>query len=131
MAILNGKNGTLYVAAAEATPLSHWRLVTRVRRRSYAANDTGGWKRRIAGPRDCAGRFELKASDDRHCPVAEGDAVALRLHVDRTGENYYDVPALVTRIAVEVDIGTRKIVSYHVRFAGNGPVVKHGVLANS
>ena len=67
--------------------------------------------------------------DGGHCPVAEGDAVTLDLHVDRTGDNYYSAAAIIDKIEVEVDIAAGKIVAYAVEFSGDGAVVPHGILS--
>ena len=107
---------------------SDWKLTTTSHNPEYAANDTGGWKQRVPGVQDCAGRFQVKATDDRHCPVNEGDAVALQLHVDATGDNYYDVPAIIEKIVVDVNISKGEIIAYLIDFAGSGPLVKYGVV---
>jgi hypothetical protein len=127
MAVLSGKNGTLYLNGSEITPVVNWKLTAQSSNPEYAANDTGGWKKRVAGVRDASGSLEIKASDDRHCPIEEGDAPLLALHLDRSGSNYYQVPAIVDKISVQVDIQKGEIVAYLVDFSGNGPLVRHGM----
>ncbi|MBA7474158.1 hypothetical protein ES707_09506 [subsurface metagenome] len=127
MAILSGKNGTLFISTSEITPVSNWRL----RITNYAANDTGGWKKRAAGVRDSSGSFEVKVDDAGNCPVEEGDAITLKLHVDDNGSNYYQVPAVIDRVEVEVDINEGRIVAYVLEFSGNGAVAANGVLAKA
>jgi hypothetical protein len=129
MAVLSGKNGTLFLGAAEVTPVVNWKLVTTSNNPDYAANDTGGWKKRAAGIRDASGSLEIKASDDRHCPVEEGDAPTLKLHLDGSGNNYYEVPAIIDKISVDVDINRGEIVAYVVDFSGNGAITRYGVVA--
>ncbi len=131
MAVLSGKSGTLYIGAGEITPVSNWKLVTTSANPEYAANDTGGWKQRAAGVCDAAGSFEVKASDNLNCPVAEGDTPTLELHLDASGENYYEVPAIIDKMSVDVDINRGEIVAYAIEFSGNGPIVRHGVTATS
>ena len=131
MAVLSGKDGTLYIGAAEITPVSNWRLSITSNNPDYAANDTGGWKKRAAGVRDCSGSFDVKVDDSGNCPVAEGDAATLKLHVDDTGSNYYEVPAIVDRIEVDVDINEGRIVSYAVDFSGNGAITPNGAVAKA
>jgi hypothetical protein len=127
MAVLSGKNGTLFLGGSEITPVSNWKLVATSNNPDYAANDTGGWKKRVAGVRDASGSFEIKAADNQHCPVEEGDAPTLNLHLDNTGNNYYEVPAIIDKISVDVNISKGEIVAYVVDFSGNGPVVRYGV----
>jgi hypothetical protein len=83
----------------------------------------------VAGVKDSAGRFEIQASDSAAVPVEEGDAVTLQLHVDGSGANYYEAPAIVETIRAEVDISEGTTVAHVVTFRGNGPITPHGVLA--
>jgi len=129
MAVLSGKNGTLYLGTSEVTPVSNWRLVSTSTNPDYAANDTGGWKKRAAGVRDAAGSFEVKVTDNQNCPVEEGDMPTLKLHLDQTGNNYYEVPAVIDKISVDVDINRGEIVAYAIDFSGNGPIVRHGIVS--
>ncbi|MGA2063800.1 MAG: hypothetical protein ABSG86_02475 [Thermoguttaceae bacterium] len=129
MAVLSGKNGTLFLGATEITPVVNWKLVTSSYNPDYAANDTGGWKQRAAGVRDASGSLEIKACDDRNCPVEEGDAITLNLHLDNSGDNYYDVPAIIDKLSVDVDINRGEIVAYVVEFSGNGAIQRYGIAA--
>jgi len=129
MAVISGKNGTLYVGANEITPVSNWKLAVTGSQRDYAANDTGGWRRRVAGAKDCCGSMEISVAEGGHCPVETGDAVTLKLHVDDTGNNYYHVEALIGRIGAETNIKNGEVVVQRIDFAGNGGVTPHGVLA--
>lgn len=129
MAVLSGKNGTLYVGPDEITPVSSWKLKITGSHRDYTANDTGGWKQRAAGAKDCSGSFEVSVTEGGNCPVAEGDSAALKLHVDGTGDNYYEVAAIIDRIGVKTNISGGKVVALKIDFSGNGTVTPHGVLA--
>ncbi len=129
MSFLSGKDGTLYLGDEELTPVTRWRLERRCAARSYVANDTGGARRRLPGARDASGTVEIVATDSGHAPVEEGDEVLLKLHLDRSGSNYLDVPAVIDRVRMEVEISEGRIVGFTVEFSGNGPVVAHGVLA--
>ncbi|OHB83804.1 MAG: hypothetical protein A2V98_19895 [Planctomycetes bacterium RBG_16_64_12] len=60
--------------------------------------------------------------------MEEGDAVTLELHVDDSGANYYEVPAMIETIRAEVDISEGKTIAYVVTFSGNGPLTAYGVL---
>ncbi|MGA2619839.1 MAG: hypothetical protein ABSF26_19675 [Thermoguttaceae bacterium] len=127
MAVLSGKDGTLYLGTSEITPVSDWKLVATSNNPDYAANDTGGWKKRAAGVRDASGSFEIKATDTQQCPIEEGQTATLNLHLDASGDNYYEVPAIIDKISVEVDINKGQIIAYVLDFSGNGAVVRHGV----
>ena len=129
MAVLSGKKGTLYVGASEVTPVSNWKLTITGSHREYIANDTGGWKKRAAGAKDCRGSFEVKVTENGNAPVEQGDPVTLKLHVDDTGSNYYQLEASVDRIGVETDISGGETVALSVAFSGNGTVTPYGILA--
>jgi hypothetical protein len=128
MSVISGKDGTLKLGDTEVTRVTHWKIEKTSGGKAYTANDTGGATKRVAGVKDSCGRFEIKASDSAAVPVEEGDAVALELHVDDSGANYYQVPAIVDAIRAEVDISEGKTVAHIVTFSGNGPIVPHGIL---
>lgn len=128
MTILSGKDGTLYIGQEEMAQITRWRLVKTCTAKAYTANDTGGWRRRVYGVCDCHGQFELKIADDRRVAVYESVLIRLRLHVDDSQKNYYEVPARIDSVRITVDIGEGKPIPYLVTFSGNGPVISHGVL---
>jgi hypothetical protein len=128
MPVLTGKDGTLRLGGTEVLQLVSWQIEKTAATKAYAANDTRGARGRVAGVKDCAGRLEIKATDSRKVPLAEGDTVALALHADGSGQNYYGLSAIIDAVRVEVDISEGKPVSYLIRFSGNGPITAHGVL---
>ena len=131
MSILCGSHGTLRIGSNELTPLLRWKLTLIGRNLEYLTNHGGAWTQRAAGTKDCAGSFALHAAADGHCPVDVGEAVTLELHADDSGENYYQVPAIVDRIAVEAEIGEGRPLAYAVDFSGNGRFTAHGALAST
>jgi hypothetical protein len=128
MPVLTGKDGTLRLGGTEVLQLVSWQIEKTAATKAYAANDTRGARGRVAGVKDCAGRLEIKATDSRKVPLAEGDTVALALHADGSGQNYYGLSAIIDAVRVEVDISEGKPVAYLIRFSGNGPITAHGVL---
>ncbi len=131
MSILSGKDGTLYLGENEVAAVTNWRLARVSLTKPYVANDTGGARRRLPGARDSSGSFAVQADDSGNAPVEEGDAVTLALHVDGSGDNYYEVPAVIDRVRVEVDISEGRIVGHLVDFSGDGPITAHGILAKT
>lgn len=131
MAVLSGKNGTLYVGSKQITPVLHWKLEITGNHRDYVANDTGGWRKRAAGAKDCRGSFQVSVTENGNCPVEEAQPATLKLHVDDTGNNYYDVEVIIGRIGVETSISDGKAVVLGIEFSGHGSVTPHGVLATS
>ena len=128
MSFISGKDGTLKLGDAEVTQVTNWRIEKTRDNKAYTANDTGAARKRVPGASDCSGRFEIKATASGHVPVEEGDTVMLELHVDDSGENYYEVPAIVDVIRADVDISEGKTVAHLVAFSGNGPIIAHGIL---
>jgi len=128
MSVISGKKGTLLVGGAEVTRLTNWTVEKTSRNKAYTANDTGGARKRVAGAKDCAGRFEVKAAPAQNAPVEEGDAVTLRLHVDDSGHNYYEVPAVIDTVRTSVDVNKGNIVAYKIAFSGDGPLSAYGIL---
>ena len=128
MPVLSGKNGTLRLGGAEVLRVTFWQIEKTAANRAYAANDTGGAKRRVSGVKDCFGRLEIKATDTAKVPLSEGDLVALALHADDSGQNYYGLSAVVDSLRVEVDISEGKPIAYGIRFSADGPVAAHGIL---
>ncbi|MHC4406023.1 MAG: hypothetical protein ACYTG0_40820 [Planctomycetota bacterium] len=128
MSVLSGKDGTLHLDGAEVTPVTNWRIEKISRNKAYTANDTGGAAKRVAGVKDCSGRFEIKVTDSAGVAVEEGDTPTLELHVDGSGANYYEVPAVVDRIRADVDVSNGTVIGYVIHFSGNGPVTNHGIL---
>ena len=72
--IYSGKNGWVRIGGARANA-TRWVLERTRSGRSYTANDTGRWPRRLGGARTSAGRLELKLDDAGHAPLHEGDEV--------------------------------------------------------
>ncbi len=129
MSLLTGKDGTLRLGGAEVLHLANWQIEKTAATKTYTANDTGGARARLASAKDSSGRLEIKATDSGHLPLAEGDVVALALHADGSGQNYYALSAVINSVRVEVDIANAKPVAYIIHFSGNGPIAAHGVLS--
>jgi hypothetical protein len=45
--------------------------------------------------------------------------------------NYCGLSAVIEKIAIEVDIAHGEPIGYLVEFSGNGPVLRHGILAKT
>jgi len=128
MPILSGNDGTVRLAGGELLRVTDWQIEKTSANKSYTANDTGGARKRVPGAKDCCGRLEIKADDASPMPLCEGECVALELHADGSGENYYELAAVVDAIRLAVDVGRGTPIAYLVGFSGNGPITAHGVL---
>ena len=131
MPFISGKDGTLYASDIEVTQLTRWRIEKTVGQKAYTANDTGGARKRVVGVQDCTGQFKIQLTESGNVPVEEGDAVTLELHVDDSGNNYYEVPAVIDRVHAETDVSEGKTVAQSIDFSGNGPITAYGILAKN
>lgn len=131
MAILSGKDGTVYAGGTPLAPISSWRLALKCETHAYAANDSGGALRRVAGAADCEGTLHIALAEGVPCPLAPAQSVDLELHVDKTGTNYYQTPAVIERVELVVELGTGRPLAYEATFSGNGPLVAHGILQST
>lgn len=129
MAAVSGKSGTLKLGAATVAPIAQWKLELTSRHKAYAANDTGGAVKRLAGVDDASGSFQCQVSDSGNCPVRRGQQATAQFHLDASGANYYEVPIIIDRIGVTCDITGGAILAFAVDFSGNGPVSAHGIAA--
>ncbi|HOM17221.1 MAG TPA: hypothetical protein PLQ00_07830 [Thermoguttaceae bacterium] len=131
MGVLSGKDGSVWIGGQPAAVVLWWELVKRSACKAYVANDTGGWRRRVPGAKDASGRLELKLRADGAAPVEEGQEATLRLHLDGTGKNYYELPAIIERISARVDIAGGEVIGWVVDFVGAGPAVGHGIVGQT
>ncbi len=128
MTVIAGKDGTLFLTDVETTPVTNWKISKVSDNKDYHANDTGGSRKRVAGVKDSSGSFEVKADDEGNVPVIEGATVTAQLHVDDSTLNYYEVPMIIDKIDVDVDIDAGEIVAYVVDWSGNGAITPNGIL---
>lgn len=124
LGVLSGKDGSVWVDGKRLALVLWWEWTQRVFHKAYATNDTGGVWGRLPGAHDCHGRMELKTPQDGSLPVQEGQRVTVQLHVDATGQHYYEVPVLIERISRRVDIATGQILGCVVDFVGTGPAAE-------
>jgi len=129
MSVLSGKHGTLNLAGSTVAPITNWKIELVCQAKDYVANDTHGVKRRLAGPEDCRGSFDCRLTEQGRCPVRRGQELVAQFHVDRSGENYYEVPIFIDEIGVDCDINQGGVRAFAVRYSGSGLLVAHGVLA--
>jgi hypothetical protein len=117
MAVISGKSGTLSYGGSEEAEVLNWSLTTTSANDAYHSNDSGGWKKRVAGVKDSSGSFEM-----RDLPtMSEGDSAEAILY---TNQDIYTVTIIIDSINVNVDINDGTAVNWTVNFSGNGAVVK-------
>jgi len=113
MAVISGKEGTLELNDAEETPVTNIRVSITSANDAYAANDTAGWKKRVAGTKDSTGSFSMKDKPS----VEEGDKRTLKVY---TNQDVWTQPIIIDSIDPEIDINDGTTTGFEVSFSGDG-----------
>lgn len=121
MTVISGKSGTASVDGQEITPVTAWTLTISPNHDVYGANDTEGWKKRVAGTFDTNGSFNMKDIPSFFGAYVAGDtSVDLVLYTD---QDIFTQTVVIEDIAVNLDLLNGTIVDYTIPFSGNGPLV--------
>jgi len=120
MATISGKDGKVLIGAVALADITRWTFNATSANPAYASSSTAGYRRRVAGIKEGAGRiaFKLDPADPISDDLNEGDAVTLLLYVDAT--HFYTVPALVDALELEVDISSGDVLGGTASFSTNG-----------
>jgi len=129
MAVISGKEGTLYLGGTQVTPVRNWTVDEDGNLKEYAANDTDGWVRQVAGVFKASGTFLVAADDECHCPVSKGSSYVAQFHFDGTVGNYYNGRIAIASIGVDDDINDGEIVNYAITWRSDGPMTEVGMPA--
>jgi hypothetical protein len=115
---ISGKNGFVKVGDDTVAEVTKWSFVKQAASSRYASSSTGGFKRSVAGVKSGSGQIEFKFDMAADSPLVEGAAVTLLLYLDAS--HFYSVPAIVTRIEVEVDIDSGDVIGGAAHFDTDG-----------
>jgi len=126
---MSGKNGTAYKTSPtgdEIAEVTGWNFEPVTNVPKYASNMTNTHKVGVPAVDDFTGSITTKLDADgfRH-----GDIVTLYLHVDDTGENYIEAPAVIASHPVPCDINDGEIVEVEYSFEPRGRPTYHGILS--
>ena len=98
-------------ASTEIIEVGKWTFTPSTTVHKYNANTTGGHKRGVPGVKDSKCTIELKFASDVGPQVAPGDEMSLRLDVDDSGSNYFEINhAVIAGSPIECDIDDGGIV---------------------
>ena len=134
----SGKAGTAKAGTADSTAatiiteVTKWTLDPTVNVPSYNANTTFGHKRKVPGVRDSKGTIEVKVDGTNGTQFEPGAEVSLRLELDDSGSNYFDIGhAVIAGGPLEVDINDGEVVGITYAFeasdlTGAGIVASYG-----
>jgi hypothetical protein len=106
------------IGDATVAEVTKWSFIKQAASSRYASSSTGGFKRSIAGVKSGNGQIEFKFDMAADSPLAEGAAVTLLLYLDVT--HFYSVPAIITRVEVEVNIDTGDVIAGAANFDTDG-----------
>lgn len=115
MAVLSGKDGSVYIDGTVEAPVTDWTMETTSANDAYAANDTDGWKKRKGGVKDSSGSFNMKDLPS----MLEGAEVEF---VGYTNQDIVTQNVIIDRIRRVCDMNDGTIISWAVEFSGNGAV---------
>jgi hypothetical protein len=124
MSTISGKDGKVLIGAAALADITRWTFNATSVNPAYASSSTAGFRRRVAGIKEGAGRiaFKLDPADPISDSLNEGDQVTLLLHLDAT--HFYTVPAIVDALELEVDISSGDVLGGTANFSSNGAWTK-------
>jgi hypothetical protein len=115
---ISGKSGFVKIGDDPIAEVTKWSFTKQANSSRYASSSSGGFKRSVAGVKSGSGEIEFKFDMSAASPLVEGAAVTLLLYLDAS--HFYSVPAIVTRIEVEVDIDTGDVISGSAHFDTDG-----------
>lgn len=95
----------------------------------YASNKTGGYKKAVPGVFDGKGTVEIKLDETTGMDFLVGATPTLFLHVNASGNDYYEVPAAISGAPIECDIDGGEVISVTYNFETNGAWTANGILA--
>lgn len=124
MPALSGKDGNVKIGGfggTDVADITNWKWDRTSNNPAYASSDSGGFKKRVKGVTDNSGTFECVAQDssDGTLPLVVGASLELLLETG-SGNQAYEVPAVVDKVSLEVDPDDGSLVKYTVDFSGNG-----------
>lgn len=126
--VVSGKNGKVKVSGSPLGHITKWDLTLKSTNPEYRSSSTGGATGRVAGNTDFSGTFESLVNTDAGFSLSRGDYVTLELHIDGSGSNYYECPAIIDEIKPAVDIEGAGPIKLSCSFSANGDYTKHGTI---
>lgn len=123
----SGKTGTGFKGGNKICDLGKWSLEQNAAVPKYASNCTDGVKFGVAGVEDSKGTIEVKVQKNGRIQMVAGQTVVLQLHVNDTGDDYWEGTAIIASNPVEVDVNEGNPVSMTYNFEGISRWVGHGI----
>ena len=115
---ISGKSGFVKIGDDPVAEVTKWTFTKQANSSRYASSSSGGFKRSVPGVKSGSGEIEFKFDIAEASPLVEGAAVTLLLYLDAA--HFYSVPAIVTRLEVEVDIDSGDVIGGSAHFETDG-----------
>ncbi len=124
MSGISGKNGKVQVAGTDIAEVTKWSFNPTSNNSSWASSSTAGYKDRVGGSKDGSGTIEgkLDVTDPIYNQLEEGDEFTGLFYIDDT--RFYEVPAIVDSMDLEVDIDDGEVVGWSIDFSTRGQWTK-------
>jgi len=109
---ISGKNGYVVAGSTTLAEITGWRFTPTSNNPAWASSSTGGYKTRVAGVADGSGSFDYVYSKTNLLSaggITVGASVTLKLYIDT--DDYYQVPAIIDSISIDVDMNDGNQVS--------------------
>lgn len=136
MAAFNGCEGTIYDAAGptELLGISMWKFSESVKNEDYADNTTGCSTKTNIGPKTTTVDIDVNLQDGAGKglpPLVTGNEYDLQLHIDATGNNYFEGSVVVLEMTdYEVNIAEGSLVSASYSCKVQGELTGQGTLSS-
>ena len=98
-----GYEGKVNIGASDVSEVTKWTYKESSKNQKYVSAQSQGNERTRQGPRSCSGTVECKydEADPLEVRIKRGDSVTLKLYT-KTGR-YYQIPAVVGEVSLDVD----------------------------
>jgi hypothetical protein len=123
---ISGQDGDVVISGQALYELKKWSASFKSANQAYGSNATAGYKKRVAGIKDCSGSCDgvwdpgnpIYGTGGVAGQVREGMAPQVYLYIDAA--QYWNVPCMVDDFKIDVDLDNGDIVGWAFNFSGNG-----------
>lgn len=120
MAVISGKQGKVLLGATALADVTKWSLEVSANVSKWGGSATAGYKKAVGGTLDGSGTIEGKidTADEIYDKLVPGTAYTLKLYENAT--LYWNVPCVIEKISIDVDIDDGEALSWSADFQTDG-----------
>lgn len=134
MAAFNGCLGTVYADSEEILGIKNWEFSEEAESEAYRDNTTGCNSHYNVSGVETTGSFSVNlqtGATKGKLPLRARDRVTLQLHIDDTGDNYFEQECIITSVGpYSVSPEDGSLVTCDFSFVVNGRMIGHGTLSD-